>query len=97
MFTVYIVRGVQRRCVWAVGWLGIADCLACVAVVVDRHARQSCRVWCGGVNHNRRQSVEILDSLNSEQFVVYWLESWNLRQLIWPAQDVAVVEQLCIV
>jgi len=84
--------------VWAVGRLGVAVCLACVAAAaVDRQARQSCRVWCGGVNHNRRQSVEILDSLNSEQFVVYWLESWNLRQLIWPAQDVAVVEQLCIV
>ena len=43
--------GVQRRCVWAVGRLGVAACLACVAAVaVDRQARQSCRVWRGGVN-----------------------------------------------
>jgi len=44
---VYILRGVQRRCVWAVGRLGVAACLACVAAAaVDRQARQSCRVWC---------------------------------------------------
>jgi len=47
---VYSLRGVQRRCVWAVGRLGVAACAACVAAVVDRQARQSCRVWCGGVN-----------------------------------------------
>jgi len=45
---VYILRGVQRRCVWAVGQLGVAACVA--AAAVDRQARQSCRVWCGGVN-----------------------------------------------
>ena len=29
----------------------VAACLACVAAAaVDRRARQSCRVWCGGVN-----------------------------------------------
>ena len=42
-------RGVQRRCVWAVGGLGVAACLACVAaaaVAVDRQAPQSY----GGVN-----------------------------------------------
>jgi len=33
--------------VWAVGRLGVA---ACVAAAVDRQARQSCLVWCGGVN-----------------------------------------------
>jgi len=39
----------QRRCVWAVGWLGVAACLACVAAAaVDRQARQSCLVWRGG-------------------------------------------------
>ena len=44
-------RGVQRLCVWAVGQLGVAACLACVAAAaVDRQARQSCLVWCGGVN-----------------------------------------------
>ena len=33
------------------GRLGVAACLACVtAAAVDRQARQSCRVWCGGVN-----------------------------------------------
>jgi len=33
-------RGVQRRCVWAVGRLGVAACLACVAAAaVDRQAR----------------------------------------------------------
>jgi len=40
-------RGVQRRCVRAIGRLRVA---ACVAAAVDRQARQSCRVWCGGVN-----------------------------------------------
>jgi len=44
------LRGVQRRCVWAVGRLGVAACLACVAAAVDWQARQSCLVWCGGVN-----------------------------------------------
>jgi len=35
------VRGVQRRCVWAVGRLGVAACLACVAAAaVDRQARR---------------------------------------------------------
>jgi len=44
-------RGVQRRCVWAVGRLGVAACLACVAAAaVDRQARQSCLVWCAGVH-----------------------------------------------
>jgi len=39
----------QRRCVWAVGRLGVAACLACVAAAaVDRQARQSCLVWRGG-------------------------------------------------
>jgi len=48
---VYILRGVQRRCVWAVGRLGVAACLACVAAAaVDRQARQSCRVQCAGMN-----------------------------------------------
>jgi len=37
-------RGVQRRCVWAVGRLGVAACLACVAAAVDRQARRSCIV-----------------------------------------------------
>ena len=44
----FTISGVQRRCVWAVGGLGAAACLACVAAV-DRQARQSCLVWCGGV------------------------------------------------
>jgi len=45
------LRGVQRRCVWVVGRLGVAACLACVAAAaVDRQARQSCRLWCPGVN-----------------------------------------------
>jgi len=48
---VYILRGVQRRCVWAVGRLGVAAFLAFVAAAVDRQVRQSCRVWCGGVNY----------------------------------------------
>jgi len=44
-------RGVQSRCVWAVGPLGVAACLTCVAAAaVDRQARQSYRVRCGGVN-----------------------------------------------
>ena len=45
-------RGVQRRCVWAVGLLGVAAAfLACVsAAAVDWQARQSCLGWCGGVN-----------------------------------------------
>jgi len=31
--------------------LGVAAaCLACVAAAVDWQARQSCFVWCGGVN-----------------------------------------------
>jgi len=47
---VYILRGLQRRRVWAVGRLGVAACLAYVAAAVDRQARQSCRVWCDGVN-----------------------------------------------
>ena len=35
------VRGAQRRCVWAVGRLGVAACLACVAAAaVDRQARR---------------------------------------------------------
>jgi len=47
----YIMRGVLRRCVWAVGRLGVAACLACVvAAAVDWQARQSCHVWRGGVN-----------------------------------------------
>ena len=33
---VYILRGVQRRSVWAVGRLGVAACLVCVAAAVDR-------------------------------------------------------------
>ena len=42
---VYIFGSVQRRCVWAVGRLGVAACLASVAAAaVDRQARQSCRV-----------------------------------------------------
>jgi len=37
--------------VWAVGRIDVAACLACVvATAVDRQARQSCRVWCAGVN-----------------------------------------------
>ena len=41
-------RGVQRRCVWAVGRLGVAAWLACVAAAaIDRQARRCCRVWCG--------------------------------------------------
>ena len=52
---VYILRGVQRRYVWAAGQLGVAAWLACVAAAaaaaaVDRQARQSCRVWRGGVS-----------------------------------------------
>jgi len=47
---IYILRGVQRRCVWAVGRLGVAACLACVAAAVDWQARQFCLAWCGGVN-----------------------------------------------
>jgi len=48
---VCLLRGVHRRCVWAVVRLGVAAGLACVAAAaVDRQARQSCRVWCGGVN-----------------------------------------------
>ena len=43
-------RGVQRRCAWAVGRLGVAACLACVAAAVDRQARQSCLDWCGSEN-----------------------------------------------
>ena len=44
-------RVYMLRCVWAVGRLGVAAWLACVAAAaVDRQARQSCRVWCGGVN-----------------------------------------------
>jgi len=46
---VYILRGVQRRCGSAVGGLGVAACLACVAAAVDWQAWQSCRVR-GGVN-----------------------------------------------
>jgi len=43
--TACILRGVQRRCVWAVGRLGVAACVA--AAAVDRQARQ-CLVWrCG--------------------------------------------------
>ena len=44
----YILRGVQRRCVWAVGRLDVAAFLACVAAAaVDRQARQhvSCLSW----------------------------------------------------
>ena len=41
--SVYILRGVQRRCVWAVGRLRVAACLACVAAV-DKQARQSVKV-----------------------------------------------------
>jgi len=43
-------RGVPRRCAWAVGRLGVAACLACVAAAADWQAQQSCFVWCGGVN-----------------------------------------------
>ena len=43
-------RCIQRRCVWAVGRLGVAAWLACVTAAVDWQARQSCLVWCGGVN-----------------------------------------------
>ena len=46
----FILRGVQRHCVWAVLRLGVAACLACVAAAVDWQARRSCLVWCGGVN-----------------------------------------------
>ena len=35
------MRGVQRRCVWAVGRLGVAACVT-AAAAVDRQARQSC-------------------------------------------------------
>ena len=45
---VYILRGVQRHCVWAVGRLGVAACVACVTAAVDWQARRSCLVWCGG-------------------------------------------------
>ena len=41
-------RGVQCRCVWAIGRLGVAACLA--AAAVDRQAWQSCCFWCGSVN-----------------------------------------------
>jgi len=41
-------RGVQRRCVWAVGRLDVAACVA--AEAVDRQARRSCLVGCGDVN-----------------------------------------------
>jgi len=37
-------RGVQRRCVWAVGRLGVAACLACAAAAVDWQALWSCLV-----------------------------------------------------
>ena len=66
-------RGIQRRCVWAVGRLGVAACLACVAAAaVDRHSRQSCRVWCGGVNsvgptaRQLHSASVVLQSLNCE-------------------------------
>jgi len=61
------LRGAQRRCVWAVGRLGVAACLACVAAAaVDRQARQSCRVWCAGVNLfdcSERVQTSVGDSL----------------------------------
>ena len=52
-----------RRCVWAVGRLGVAACLACVAAAaaVDRQARQSCRVWCGGLALSLTASVATID------------------------------------
>jgi len=34
-------RGVQRRCVWAVGRLSVAACLACVAAVRSTGRRDS--------------------------------------------------------
>ena len=46
---VYILHGVRRRCVWAVGRLCVT---ACVAAAVDRQARRSCResgAFCVGV------------------------------------------------
>ena len=36
--------GVQRRCAWAVGRLGVHACLACFAAVVDNQARRFCLV-----------------------------------------------------
>jgi len=35
-------RGIQRCCLWAVGRLGDAACLVCVAVAVDWQAQRSC-------------------------------------------------------
>ena len=47
MFTFYILRGVKRRCVWALGRLGIAAYLSCVAAAVDSAGATvlSCLVW----------------------------------------------------
>jgi len=36
---VYILRGVQRRCVWVVWRLGVAACLACVEAAAARPLR----------------------------------------------------------
>jgi len=49
--------------VWAVGRLGVAACLACVAAAaaVDRQARQSRRVWCGGLALSLTASVATID------------------------------------
>jgi len=65
--------------VWAVGRLGVAACLACVAAAaVDRQARRSCRVWCGDVSylHRKRQSGARLSADKTEKSS-YTIESTN--------------------
>ena len=48
------------------GRLGVAACLACVAAAaVDRQARQSCRIWCGGVNWTIDINVFRLQNIRS--------------------------------
>ena len=59
--TACILRGVQRRCVWAVGRLGVAACVA--AAAVDRQARQ-CLVWRCELTARQVRSCELDNNLN---------------------------------
>jgi len=82
----YILRGVQRRCVWAVGRLGVAACVA--AAAVDRQARQSCLVWCGG-------RTALPDPLRLRPDCLVWL-SGRLNSHRHTRHDKAVLSVSCL-
>ena len=75
----------QRRCVWAVGRLSVAACLACVAAAVDRQARQSCLAWRCELALTRQRlqgSIYSGEILRSSEFGTKFLKKIGLPLLL---------------